>query len=285
MNTEIARRCKKALEAVHAMIYFTPESAERFEKLGLEAGFMSYFAGRAAPMGAVGPGVVAATFYNFNPDAIALVIPKAWSIASPADVVAARFDAADAALHRMLGEQTLTSDAVSEAAKLAREAAEACRPGGKPLFAGLADLTWPEATHLQLWHAITLLREFRGDAHLVALQAAGLTGLQALVLQNAAGDGLSEKAAKLTRGWSDEQWDATRHDLRDSGLVDDSDAITEQGKELREQIESVTDSLSMAPWNRLGEQKIETLTTTCAGLSKTISGSGVFPSNFFVTRR
>jgi len=64
---------------------------------------MCYFAGRAAPMGAVGAGVVAATFYNFNPDLVARFIPRAWDLAGPAAIVEARFAAVDAATVRLLG--------------------------------------------------------------------------------------------------------------------------------------------------------------------------------------
>jgi helix-turn-helix protein len=32
-----------------------------------------------------------------------------------------------------------------------------------------------------LWHAITLLREYRGDGHIIALVANGLSGLEALI--------------------------------------------------------------------------------------------------------
>ena len=49
----------------------------------------------------------------------------------------------------------------AEAAELAREATTACTPQGRALYAGHAALPWPDAPHLVLWHAITLLREYR----------------------------------------------------------------------------------------------------------------------------
>ena len=42
---------------------------------------MGYFASRSAPMGRVGPGTVAATFYVFNPDLVAHFLPAAWDAA------------------------------------------------------------------------------------------------------------------------------------------------------------------------------------------------------------
>lgn len=280
MEMGTARKAKNALEATHSMIYFCPEAEERFAGLGLEKGRMSYFAGRAAPMGAVGPGVVAATFYNFNPAAVAAEIPRAWSIASPADVLAARFDAAGAALRRMLGAEVVDSEQVAEAARLAREAAGACSPEGKPLYAAHADLEWPEAPHVQLWHAVSLLREFRGDAHIAALQDGGLSGVDALVLQVTSGDGLNEQFSKASRGWSDEQWEEARGGLRARGLVD-GDGITERGQELREEIERATDAMAIGPWEHLGAEKLERLTATGAELSRSVVKAGAFPAAAF----
>lgn len=281
MDTSTARAVKKALDPPHAMIYFAPEPEQRFVELGLEAGRMSYFAGRAAPMGAVGAGVVAATFYNFNPATVAETIPRAWSIVSPADVVAARFDAADGALRRMLGDETVASESVAEAARLAREASEGCSPEGKPLYAAHADLEWPHAAHLQLWHATSLLREYRGDAHLAALQAAGLSGLHAVVLQSASGEGMAEKFAKATRGWSDEQWSGAKAELGTRGLLDEQNELTEKGRALREQAEAATDSMSMDPWLHLGAEKLERLTSHGAELSKKLAKAGAFPQEVF----
>jgi len=52
---------------------------------------------------------------------------------------------------------------------------------GRALAAANADLPWPDEPHLVLWHAISLLREHRGDGHITALLAAGLDPCEALV--------------------------------------------------------------------------------------------------------
>src|SRR2546426_636027 len=79
---------------------------------------------------------------------------------------------------------------VREGAELARDAARrACEAiEGRALFAGHASLPWPDDDHLVLWHALTLLREFRGDGHVAALTVAGLTGCEALVVHGATGE-------------------------------------------------------------------------------------------------
>ena len=96
-------RAHRAVEPLHNHVYFAPETEEELTAAGLRRGRMCYFAGRAAAMGAVGPGTVTATFYNFSPNLIARHIPGAWSLASPAQVLSARLTAARASLTRLLG--------------------------------------------------------------------------------------------------------------------------------------------------------------------------------------
>ena len=69
---------------------------------------------------------------------------------------------------------------MARAAELARAATEGCTAAGRPLYAGHASLPWPTVPHLALWHAISLLREFRGDGHVACLVEAGLDGIDAL---------------------------------------------------------------------------------------------------------
>src|SRR5215218_10106111 len=107
-------RAHRAIEPLHSHVYFAPEHDEKLGALGLKPGRMSYFAGRAAPMGAVGAGVVTATFYNFSPSLVAHMIPRAWSLAAPEQVLAARLDIARASLTRLLGEEAAGSAEVAE---------------------------------------------------------------------------------------------------------------------------------------------------------------------------
>ncbi|MCU1447875.1 MAG: hypothetical protein JWP02_45, partial [Acidimicrobiales bacterium] len=170
----------RALEPYHAVTYFAPEAGAAFKEAGLRGFWMGYFAGRAAPMGPVGPGVVTATFFGFRHDMVARALPDAWGFASVTDVLAARLHGADAALRALLGDD-VTSDAVKEAATLARTASEAGDRAGRPLFSANADLAWPTEPHLALWQAATLLREHRGDGHVAALTSAGLDGCESHV--------------------------------------------------------------------------------------------------------
>jgi GNAT superfamily N-acetyltransferase len=278
-----AGQCHRALEPLHVLVYFAPEAAEKLVGVGLRPGRMTYFASRAAAMGAVGPGTVAATFYNFNPEVIARHIPRAWTLATPEQVLDARLQAVDAALRRLLGD-AVDSPEVAEAAGLAREASEACTPEGRPLYAGHADLDWPTEPHLVLWHAITLLREYRGDGHIAALLAHALDGLSALVTHTAAGLGFTESAAKLTRGWSDEEWAAAVERLQQQGLLDDAGKLTPECVALRESLEAATDRMAVAPWRHLGEEKSQRLRTIGKTLSRAVAAAGAFPAGTFAAR-
>jgi hypothetical protein len=281
MDPITARATWRALEPVHAMIYFVPEARDAFAALGLKARPMGYFASRAAAMGPVPLGVVVATFYNFNPALVATAIPEAWSLASPEAILDARLTAVDRALRRGLGEDAVASHEVAEAAVLARAAAEAAVPlrHGRPLFAAHAGLPWPDEPHLVLWHAQTLLREFRGDGHLAALLLADLDPVEALVSHAASGD-VSADALKALRRWSDDDWAAGVERLRRRGLVADDDELrpTEAGAALRRQVEDRTDAAAVAPYAALGDDGAARLRELGAPLSRALVDAGLYPA-------
>jgi hypothetical protein len=268
------------------MTYFAPETEKHLTAAGLEPGRMSYFAGRAAPMGAVSGSVVAATFFNFSPALVARHIPKAWSLASPADLVAARFEAVDGALRRLLGDDVVASPEVAEAAHLARRAAEAVEPQGRPLAAGHLDVEWPSAPHLVLWHAVSVLREHRGDGHIALLVDAGLSGIDALVTATATGTGFVPPFARASRGWTEDEWAACEVSLRERGLLGDGLSLTPEGNALRERIEDDTNRLGAAPWEALGEEGTARLGELGRPLVRGLLKAGCFPAEgVFATRR
>src|SRR5437868_6467966 len=100
----VARHMWRVLEPYHAVTYFTDEARQAFKDTGLRGFWMGYFAGRAAPMGPVGPGVVTATFFGFRHSMVARALPDAWTFASVTDVLTARMAGADRALRRLLDD-------------------------------------------------------------------------------------------------------------------------------------------------------------------------------------
>lgn len=248
------RRTHRTLDPYHSMVYFVPEAASAYEAIGV-SGAGGYFASRSAALGAVAAEVVAATFFNFNPDLVMSSLEGVWEQATPAQLLEARLSAVDTALRRLLGDEVTSSTEMARAAELARVAAEESvyHLAGRPLFAAHAALDWPEAPHLVLWHSVTLLREFRGDAHVAALLTAGLDGLDSLVIHAASGS-LPVAFLKATRGWSDEAWDETVELHRETGwLTDEGVELSEAGTLMREEIEVATDRGAALPWLTIGE--------------------------------
>lgn len=284
MPTDPARRCYNMLDPLHSTIYFAPEADEAFSEIGLRPGRMHYFASRAAPMGPVRPGLVVATFYNFNPDLVARHIPRAWTLASPEDILRTRFLLAGNVLRRLLGEDVVDSAEMEEAAALARKAADACTPQGRPLYAAHAELDYPADPVTALWHAITLLREYRGDGHIAALMDSGLSGLEALQTHHDPGKAFTDEFAQASRGWSAELWAAGVAGLQERGLMDETGGLTEAGQALRADIEARTDEMGRAPYDALDGAELERLTELGRGLTKRAVAAGAFPPDAFRPR-
>jgi hypothetical protein len=258
-TTELARSAHRVLEPIHTLVYFVPETAERYADAGVKGGMRGYFASRSAPLGQVPAEVVIATFYNFAAGQVRKAIPSVWEAATPEQILAARLDGADAALRRLLGDAVASAE-MSRAAELARDATSVLSVEGRPLYAAHAALPWPEPPHLQLWHAATLLREHRGDGHIAALVLEGLSGLQAALSYVATGKSMPEDMMKATRGYSDEEWDAAKQRLRGRGLLDEAGALTDSGRKQRQRIESLTDTAAVAPYDHLGAATTSELT-------------------------
>ncbi|MFJ9373089.1 hypothetical protein [Streptomyces sp. NPDC101455] len=277
VDPRAGRRCYNALNSLHSTLYFSPDLGKEFGALGVTHPGAVNFAVRAAAMGAVGPGTVTATFYNYKYDLVARHVPAVWETASPEQCLHARARAVDATLRRLLGEDAVASEEMAEAARLALRAAEACARSARPLYAAHADLPVPEEPHLAYFHAATLLREHRGDGHLAALVSAGLDGLEALVTHTATGKGMTPKWVFGTRGWNQEEWDAASGRLRERGLLDGDGELTEAGVALRAGIEAETDRLDRAPYEHLGAEEVVRLTELATGFARLALAAGAFP--------
>ncbi|MFH8404189.1 hypothetical protein ACH4FX_05350 [Streptomyces sp. NPDC018019] len=275
------RRCHNVVNPLHSTVYFSPDLPAELAALGVEDRSAAYFAARAAALGAVGAGTVTATFYNFKHELVARHIPQVWTVAAPEEVLAARLRAADRTLRRLLGDATVESPEMAEAARLALRAAEAGTRHARPLFAAHADLPVPDAPHLAYWHAATLLREHRGDGHLAALLDAGLDGLEALVTHTATDRGAERSWVLATRGWTLEEWQAAEERLRGRGLLDEAGALTEAGTALRADLEDTTDRLDRAPYEHLGAADVARLTELATGFTQTAVAAGAFPKELF----
>src|SRR4051812_49708504 len=95
-----ARRLWALGEPYHALTYFTAESRQAGEAVGLAGFWRGYFAFRAGPLGVVGAPVVTATFYNFAPAFVSRWVPAVWEAVPPAQALAARLAGVHAAVRR-----------------------------------------------------------------------------------------------------------------------------------------------------------------------------------------
>ncbi|XIE81822.1 hypothetical protein AB6O49_13560 [Streptomyces sp. SBR177] len=266
------------LEPLHAVHYYAPEAFAEAAALGYDVTerWPGYFAWRAAALGPVGAERVASAFYSFSPAMVGRYVPAVWAVAPPAEVLAARLRAVDRTYRTLLGEEVLAGDGIAEAADLARRAALAAPLAGRPLAAAHAELPWPDAPHLVLWQAATILREHRGDGHLVALAAAGLDPVESLV--SFAAIGAAPEATFASRGWSAAEWSAARDRLTARGLLTPDGTATDAGRALRAEVEARTDVLASAPWTTLGPTATTRLADLLGAPWLTVIGSGLLPS-------
>ncbi|MGI5400569.1 SCO6745 family protein [Streptomyces sp. CA-135486] len=266
-----ARTAWRRLEPVHSMIYFAPAGRRRYADLGL-SGRAGYFASRSAAFGRASAELVISTFYNFNPGLVRRAVDGVWDAVTPQQVLDARHAAASEALRRA-GIHELP--AFDEVLALTRRAADAAceHAQGRPLFAAHAALPWPEEPVLQLWHAQTLLREFRGDGHVACLLSEGVGGLEALVLHAATGE-VPVDFLKGSRAWPEEEWADTEERLRTRGLLD-GDSLSPEGVRLRRHIEDRTDRLALPAYAALGDADCERLAELASPFGRAVVEAGL----------
>jgi len=277
MDPITARKTWRTLEPIHGMIYFVPEADEQYRLVGVTDRQAGYFGSRAAAMGEASAELVIATFYNFNPESVRAAIPKVWHEVRPEEFVDARLVAADHALRRLLGAAVASAEMVA-ASRLARNAAlAACdRLEGRPLFAGHASLAWPDQPHLVLWHAQTLLREFRGDGHIAALVAEDISGIEALIMHGGTGE-IGPEVLQNTRNWSDAAWTSAVDRLIGRGLLDPDGTLSRLGAERRQSVEDRTDALALTPYEAIGEEGCDELRQLARPFSRAIVAGGGLP--------
>ena len=266
-----ARRMWALFEPVHVISYFAPSAREAFEQAGLRGFWRGYFAGRTAPIGAVGAGPVVASFFSFAPAMVARAVPGVWDLVSPAGALAAREAGAVTALRTLLD---LGDDEVPPTVSAAADRLAAMVTGigcaGRTLGSANAVLPVPAEPLARLWHAATVLREHRGDGHIAALVAADIDAPEALALRagvdlaasgahSHVSAGWSRGQMQPARGWSDAEWDAAAARLTERGLLGPDGVATEAGVAVHSDVEFATDVAAARPWAGLGDDEAREL--------------------------
>jgi hypothetical protein len=267
--TSPARALRDAIEPIATICFWSEAAYEAYAAVGLDF-LQGYVWGRACVLGEADGTVAAAAFGVFEPGLVASLYDAGRAACSLDRVRAAKESGAVAALRDALGAPS----GLAEAVAALRRGVVAADTTGRPLHAGLTALPWPDDPLGQLWHACTVLREHRGDGHLSAYVAAGLTGLEANVLTEAR-VGWDPQSYTATRGWAPELIEAATDALAGRGLLSGG-LLTAEGVAMRDGIEQATDRTVRAAIAAIGDD-LPRLTKQLDAWSQAIVDRGWFP--------
>ncbi len=242
-----ARRLGRSIEPLAANVYFAQECHEGYTALGFSASpgdigglqlpdGVAYFTSRGACMGQVPGEIVAMSFGVFNPVAVVPAVTAGWQITDRASILVAREHGAVASLERMLGD---SPSGLERATAILQRAAAAAHGQGRGLFSGLLSLGYPGTPVGDLWRAADLIREHRGDSHVIAWVGACLTPIEIGLLTELFW-GIAPKSYIFSRAWSVAQVEETWAALEARGFIGDG-ALTDAGRAFREAVEYATD--------------------------------------------
>jgi hypothetical protein len=126
-----------------------------------------------------------------------------------------------------------------------------------------------------MWRAADLLREHRGDSHVIAWAVGGADAVEVLLLTEQWW-GLPARAYTPTRGWTAADMDAGFQRLTRRGLMGDDELLTDAGRAFREEIEVRTDTLERPVLEALGDD-LEELLEHLDGWSEAVISAGSYP--------
>lgn len=160
--------------------------------------------------------------------------------------------------------------------ELLESAVRGCSYEGRALAAAWSGVPRPDDLEGRLWLATTVLREHRGDGHVISVAHHGLSGLEAGVSHVATGH-VTRDIIQGTRGWTDDEWDQAERRLAARGVLDRDGRLTRAGWELRHSLENATDRLAAEPVARLGASGVEEAIELANTIGRRISDDGLFP--------
>ncbi len=277
-----ARTAYESLEPFHVLAYFNPGMGDALKDTGVDPSSF-YLGARGAPLGDCAPEVVISTFYNFSP----ATVRTGWATARAAGlqkIADRRFAMLDSSLRDILGDAADNPEIAELADGFGRLAADLplC---GRALASAWATSTPPDGNDLlRLWNNIAILREWRGDNHIAVLVVHGLDGIDACTFHEATlldptirRRAMGRRLTQLTRGWPDEEWEASVDRLAERGIVertDDGHRLTADGAALYDDIEATTDALGEQVWSAPGADE---LVARMRPYVKAVIDAGVLP--------
>lgn len=263
-----ARRLRDACEPVAMHAVWSRTTNQRLAQLGLNF-LTSYVGGRGASLGDAAGEVVAAAFAWFEPGLVTTLWEAARSTVGRDRLVEARDESTVASLREVLGGED-----PSEVASLLADAVEPADGMGRPLFSGLRAGGRPADPLHRLWWACGLVREHRGDSHVAAALAAGMSAVEMNVLTEL-WIGMPLLSYTATRGWPPEAMQHAVGRLESRGWVRDG-GLTDQGRAGRVSIEQRTDDQEQAIVDALGD-RLDEVCSRLNGWGQRCIEAGAFP--------
>lgn len=213
--------------------YFDPISRAKAAEYGLKA-YPFYFAGRSGVIGDIGPANVVAAIPFFEPGLVTKQFGTATAERTPSELGRAAAEA----LAEWGRAKFSAVEGAGRTAELGRRIVEGADGFGRPLFAAWRAVPVPDDAPAALALTIQCLRELRGDCHIHACAALGLSPLEAIIGRDGA-----ERAGQF--GWAEPYPDpapisATRaeaEELTDRQMIQFYGVLT--GSELDELVEGV----------------------------------------------
>lgn len=245
---ELTRRNARSVQTTVGWIFWDPGAVRRYEALGLP-GPLGYIAARIAPFGAAGYEAVVAALGSISPLGVRFVV----DFVGPQDYLAwwnARNEAVREGLHAY----------APDAARALRDfrddlwaVIEKLPFAGRPFSASHLAMERVEDPVLSGWHAVNILREWRGDTHWGVIAQLNLSGAEASTLHNE-WLGYDNDWLSRSRGLSEEVIVDAWRGLEQRGLATDG-VVNAAGLELRQWIEDETDRRTTLPWEILGWER------------------------------
>ena len=214
-TTTIARSMRGSIGMLAMEWLMAPSTRERAAARGMTTGMGAYAVGRLGVLGDCPAGNVVAAAYFWEPGLMRSMVAEGRAVTDPADGAAIY-----STICQAWGAQRLDGfDGTIRLGDLCERVAAAASPFGAPTFVGWRDQPLPEPGPGRTFQLCQTMRELRFGRHTVAVQAAGMSPLEA-ILSGPAGE------------WNAEMFGWPRPYPDVSGL-----------EERREAIEAATDRL------------------------------------------
>jgi hypothetical protein len=252
--SEVSRRLRARADVILGVVWYTPEARDGYPGLPCSPATAS-LASRAACLGRVRGAAVAAIFATIEPGVVTRTIDDAWTIADPQTFCQARLDASVRALESVIGED---APGVDRAIELLGRALDGASREGHPMFTALQAMPWPGTRLGDLWRACDMVREHRGDSHVNAWVSMGLHPVEVNVLSELWRNVPLGSVTMMQMGWDRRDLEAAVARLTERGLVSGAE-LTDEGKRVREEIETATDAQERSLVEALGADADELL--------------------------